>query len=266
MIHREATVRWRLGAVSYLNAKPLIVALEEDPAVELLLDVPSRLPLLLETGQVDAALVPVVDLADPARSWSVVSDACIGCDGETLTVRVFSRMVPQNVDTLHVDGDSHTSVALARIIWHELYQRELRVVPFTGLEAADECQAVLLIGDKVVNNDLLDFEIETDLGTAWKSLTSLPFVFAVWASARSCGCDELAARLSLARDKGVKAAEMIAADFGPGMGWPVTLAKRYLTTRLKFTLGDRQRQGIARFFEFARRYQLVPAARGALSA
>lgn len=250
---------WRLGVVSYLNARPLIAGLDTDPNIELVLDVPARLAALLDKGQVDAALVPVIDLVQPGRTWQVVSDACIGCDGETLTVRVFSRVPPESIRRLHVDGESHTSVALAKIIWKELYGRTLELRPFTGNERIQECEAVLLIGDKVVNNTLIEYDIETDLGSAWKSLTSLPFVFAVWAAPRDFPAAALAQRLSQARDAGTRSAEMIAADFGPGLGWPVAVAKRYLTTRLKYVLGRRQQRGIQEFFRLARLNGLITA-------
>ncbi|MGB2987207.1 MAG: menaquinone biosynthesis protein [Phycisphaerae bacterium] len=249
--------KWRLGAVSYLNAKPLIEGLDADERIELIHDVPARLPALLDDGVVDAALVPVIDLVRHDRRWQVVSDACIGCDGETLTVRVFSRVPAASIHRLHVDGDSHTSVALARIIWQELYGRRLRIAPFQGRETVEECEAVLLIGDKVVNHTLIGYDIETDLGSAWKSLTSLPFVFAVWAAPCEVDVTRLAQRLSEARDAGVVSAELIAADFGPGLGWPVALAKRYLTDRLRFTLGPRQRLGMVRFLELAKANDLV---------
>ncbi len=253
--------RWRLGVVSYLNAKPLVEGLEGDDRIDLLFDVPARLPSLLDQGVVDVALVPVIDMVEPGRTWQFISDACIGCDGETLTVRVFSRVPPERIRKLHVDGDSHTSVVLARIIWEEMYGRTLELQPYKGCETVDECEAVLLIGDKVVNNRLIDYDIETDLGFAWKSLTSLPFVFAVWAGSRDLDVAVLAERLSRARDRGVESAELIAEDFGPGLHWPVELAKRYLTSRLKFTLGPRQRQAISRFLELARQHGLVEAGR-----
>ncbi len=251
--------RYRLGVVSYLNAKPLVAGLDTDPSVDLVFDVPASLPALLDRNAVDAALVPIIDTLQGDRKWQFVSDSCIGCDGETLTVRVFSRVPADKIQTLHVDGDSHTSVALARIIWREMYGQQLCITPFTGRETLDECEAVLLIGDKVVNNTLLDYEIETDLGSAWKSLTSLPFVFAAWAVQQDTPIrlPELAAILSRSRDRGVASAEMIAEDLGPGLGWPVTLAKRYLTTRLKFDLGPRQRLGMEKFLELAKMNEMV---------
>ena len=257
---------WRLGVVSFLNAKPLIEGLDADGTVELIHDVPSRLAELLDAGTVDAALVPVIDVAQPHRDWQIVSDACIGCDGETLTVRVFSRVPPEAIRRLHVDGDSHTSVTLATIIWRELYDVRLEILPFTGEETVNQCEAVLLIGDKVVNNTLIDYDIETDLGSAWKSLTSLPFVFAVWAAPRETDVSDLAPRLSRARDAGVKSAELIAADYGPGLKWPVALAKRYLTKRLRFTLGPRQHAGMAKFFELAARHGSIVTRKGVIVA
>lgn len=251
---------WRLGVVCYLNAKPLIDGLDRDPSLHLIHDVPSRLAPLLDAGSVDAALLPVIDLVRNGRKWQVVSDACIGCDGETLTVRVFSRVPAKAIRRLHVDGDSHTSVVLAAMLWRELYGCELDIVRFVGGESVAECEAVLLIGDKVVNHTLIDYHIETDLGSAWKTLTSLPFVFAVWAAPRDLDVSELAVKLAAARDRGEASAELIAADFGPGLNWPVTLAKRYLTKRLKFRMGPRQRQAIAKFFELASRHSLIEPA------
>ena len=243
--------------VSFLNARPLIYGLGDAPDVEVVLDVPSRLARLVDTGAVDVALVPVVDFTLADRHWQIVSDACIGCDGETLTVRVFSRVPPAQIRRLHVDGDSHTSVVLAGVIWRELYGVELETLAFSGNETVKECEAVLLIGDKVVHNTLVDYDIQTDLGSAWKTLTGLPFVFAAWAGPDERDFDELGLRLSAARDDGVRVADLIAEDYGPGLNWPVALAKRYLNKRLKFNLGDRQREAMRLFFDLASKHHLL---------
>ncbi len=253
---------WRLGVVSFLNAKPLIEGLESDPAIHLTHDVPSRLAPMLDARTVDVALVPVIDLVQGNRRWQIVSDACIGCDGETLTVRVFSKIPAPDIRRLHVDGDSHTSVALASVLWREMYGRAIDIEPFCDTVSFDDCEAVLLIGDKVVNHSLIDHPIETDLGSAWKSLTMLPFVFAVWAAPREIDVSGLAPRLIRARDAGVASAALIAADYGPGLKWPVALAKRYLTKRLRFTMGARERQGLAKFLELARAHGLVKSFEG----
>ena len=109
----ESIAVQRLGVVSYLNAKPLIEGLDRDPELCLRFEVPSRLAPLLDANEVDVALVPIIEFFQPPRRWQIVSDACIACDGETLTVRVFSRVPAQSIRRLHVDLDSRTSVALA---------------------------------------------------------------------------------------------------------------------------------------------------------
>lgn len=247
----------RLGVVSFLNARPLIEGLNYGTGFSLTYDVPARLPGLLDAGEVDCALVPVIDLVRPHRSWKIVSDACIGCDGETLTVRIFSKVPPEEITRLHVDGDSHTSVALATVIWQEMYGRRLMVMPLEAAPSLDACEAILLIGDKVVSHNLVDFDIETDLGGAWKSLTGLPFVFAAWAAPREAATADLAVSLQKARDAGVRNARRIAADAGPGLGWPVELAERYLTQRLVFTLSPRHRQGMSLFLDMVAEQALV---------
>ncbi|MEE9295391.1 MAG: menaquinone biosynthesis protein [Phycisphaerae bacterium] len=262
----------RVGAVSFLNALPLIEGLEDNARVVLTRTVPSRLAGMLDRGEVDVALVPVIDCMPPGRDWSIVSDACIACDGATLTVRVFSRFDPDDVDTLHVDCDSRSSVVLASVIWREKYGRALKVLPFQAAQPSPailaNCQAVLLIGDKVIQPPvgLEVFSTQIDLGAAWKSLTGLPFVFAAWvASSRAVG-DRVAGILAEARDAGVARAPQIAEEHAPHMGWPVDLARRYLTEYLSFTLTDRHREGMQRFVELAKRYELVSTAEEPVSA
>lgn len=89
--------------------------------------VPSKLAAVLQDRSCDAALLPVVDYWKGRDHLRLVSNACIASDGETLTVRVFSRIPPERLDCLHVDGDSHTSVVLAQVVWRELYGRSLEL-------------------------------------------------------------------------------------------------------------------------------------------
>ena len=88
---RELGVVYRLGVVSFLNARPLIEGLDADRGVRILYDVPALLPGRLQRREIDAGLVPLVDVFRRPDEYRVLSDACIGCDGETMTVRVFSQ-------------------------------------------------------------------------------------------------------------------------------------------------------------------------------
>src|SRR5687767_15947212 len=105
----------RIASVSFLNARPLIEGLDREPGVELTLDVPSKLLDGLRDRRYDVALLPVIDY-QKLDNLTIIPAGGIGSDGETLTVRVFSRVPIHQIQTLACDPDSHTSVALARII------------------------------------------------------------------------------------------------------------------------------------------------------
>ncbi|NLX12725.1 MAG: menaquinone biosynthesis protein [Phycisphaerales bacterium] len=246
-----------LGAVSYLNSRPLIEGLAAEPLVRLIGAVPADLADLLTTGQADAALIPVVDLARNGGGhasdsrWERISNACIGCDGPTMTVRIFSHLPPERIEVLHTDTHSHTSVALARLLWWRRYGKRLRVEPVEARNGIDHCPSVLLIGDKVVSIPTRVFEYDIDLGSAWKEWTGLPFVFAVWATRSSRNQETLAGLLNQARDRGLTKAAAIASTQGPAHGWPVPLAEEYLTRRMKYILTPAALEGMKRFLDLA---------------
>lgn len=257
---RESTKRIRLGVVRFLNSKPLIEGLEDRPDVELHFAVPSALADMLKAGKVDAALVPVIDWARAPGAWERISDAGIASDGQTLTVRVYSHVPPKAMTVLHVDGDSHSSVRLAQLIWEHVYHRRLKQVPLSSALSVKSCESVLLIGDKVVTTAMGDFEYTIDLGEAWKQWTGLPFVFAVWvAPAGQAMNDELGRMLNEARDRGVAKAGELATRYAPERGWPVDLAVRYLTQYLTYVITPAARQGIERFVALAMKGEPVAA-------
>jgi len=246
------THTWSLGAVSFLNARPLLDGLDGDDAIRLRSAVPADLAGLLDRGEVDVAMLPVVDLHRAGGRLQIVSDGCIASESETLTVRVFSRMPPDRITHLHADPDSHTSIILARVLWRELYHRSLQVVPWSPATPPDDVDAVLLIGDKVVTAAPRGYGFEVDLGGAWHHLTGLPFVFAIWAGPAGRDFSELAAILSAARDRGVAHAAEIAEELARPHGWPPALARRYLCETLRYKLTPEMHAGMAHFVGLAR--------------
>jgi chorismate dehydratase len=248
----------RLGVVSFLNSRPLIEGLANRTDIELTFAVPSALAAMLEAGRVDAALLPVIDLLQNSARWQMISDACIGCDGPTLTVRVFSHRPPEQITELYVDGDSHTSVALARVIWSRAYDIPVRILPLPAGDITRH-RAVLLIGDKVVEQSRTAFRYQLDLGEAWKQHTGLPFVFACWVQRKGHELGDLDQQLCRARDRGVAHAHQIAEVAGPPLGWPIDLAVQYLTDYLRFTISPTHQEGLQRFFEACREMGLAEA-------
>lgn len=249
----------RVGSVSYLNAKPLIYGLEEEKDLELLLDVPSRLLGGLEKGEFDVALLPVIDY-QRLGGLRIVTSGGIGSDGPTLTVRIFSRVPVEQIKRLACDTDSHTSVALARVVLGELYGNRPEFVEL-GSEGSATCEARLLIGDKVIAQEPRGFEHQIDLGGAWKELTGLPFVFAVWTARGGVDLRDLPRRLERARRDGLEHVEQIVERQAAVRRWPREIAMQYLTRYLCFDIGPRQLEAIALFHRLAAKYGLIGAVR-----
>ena len=138
----------RIGAVSYLNTKPLVYQLDTIlPTAEIIYDLPSRLSDDLARGALDIALIPSVESFQDS-SYRVISDACIACRGPVLSVKLLSRCPFAEIETLALDEGSRTSAALARILLQQRFQRTPSLQPFPIGSAIDEttADAVLLIG------------------------------------------------------------------------------------------------------------------------
>ena len=134
----------RIGAVTYLNTKPLVSGLsDETPDIEMVYDYPSRLADRLRQGSLDIALIPSIEyLRNP--SYRIVSDACIACRGPVLSVKLLSRVPRRSIQTLALDAGSRTSGILARILLWERFQLrpQLEVLPIAGQSVEVECLVV----------------------------------------------------------------------------------------------------------------------------
>jgi chorismate dehydratase len=250
-----AAKTFRVGSVSYLNAKPLIQGLEDDPHIDLRLAVPAMLLDGLISGQLDIALLPVIDY-QRLRDGRIVPAGGIGCDGPTLTVRIFSRKPIETIDALACDSESRTSVALARIVLAEQFGIRPKLVDWPGQNR--DVDAMLLIGDKVVTREPRGFDHQLDLGAAWKDLTQKPFVFAVWTTRLGIDLGDLPDRLRQARESGLRDLPNIVAQHAVAHGWPSDLALKYLSAYLKFEIGPPQLDAIRLFHDLAARHGIIP--------
>lgn len=170
-----------LALVNYINARPFEYGLEHyhDLSFNILLANPAECATLFSTGEVEIALVPVGAL-HKFEEYKVVTDYCIGCDGEVRTVCLFSNDNIENCHTIYLDDHSRTSVLLCRLIIEDYFGFKPRYIKAHVEDivlAAGE--AKLMIGDKVF---LIEdnYKYKYDLGSLWKGWHSLPFAFAVW--------------------------------------------------------------------------------------
>ncbi|QDT66543.1 menaquinone biosynthetic enzyme MqnA/MqnD family protein [Calycomorphotria hydatis] len=254
----------RIGAVSYLNSKPLIEGLADQVAEgQLVLDYPSVLADQLAAGELDVALIPVVEvLRNP--EYEIVTDSCVAARGEVRSVKLFSRVPLGEVRSLALDNGSRTSAALARLMLLERYGIEphLEQLPMENSTADSTADGILLIGDRAMAPPVEEFHTVWDLGGEWYQWTGLPFVFAVWATRRGVDLGPVERLLGEARDRGVEVFEQIAAHEAPLLGIPVEAAVTYLRDNLYFRLGDAERAGLKMFYQLCAHNKLIPEGDG----
>jgi chorismate dehydratase len=124
-------------------------------------------------------------------------------------------------------------------------------------EEEQPCDARLLIGDKVVCEEPAGFEHQLDLGSAWRALTGLPFVFAVWTARAGVDLGDLPERLEGAKRRGLANVPEIVKRHAVPRGWPAGLALQYLSVYLKFDVGERELRAVSLFHEMAARYGVI---------
>jgi len=259
----------RIGCVGYLNAKPLIDGLGEagDPIVRL--GVPSSLLEELEADEVDIALCPVIDYYRSKVPLVIVPVGCIASDGPAQTVKLFSKVPLADISQVHADLDSHTSVALLSVLLKELHGLGPEVIPFdaraevhTGQGDATP-QAMLLIGDKVVHHapSRDDYPHQMDLGEAWKELTGLPFVFAVWMARRDTELGGLPGMLDNLRERNAGEIDRIADHQAEAHGWSAQAAREYLGRVIHYRVGPKHLEAIERFANYTAELGLIDQAR-----
>lgn len=242
-----------------MNARPLVETLPRHlPEAEINIDFPSRLADGLAGGRFDAALVPSIEyLRQPGLR--IASDAVIACDGPVLSVKLYGRVPVQRIETLALDEGSRTSAALARILLGERFGLRPQLLPLPLETAPTACRAdaVVVIGDRGMLDPAEDLAFVWDLGEEWSRWTKLPFVFALWAARPHVAAARIDSALAAARDEGVRRLAEIARLAAPEVGLPESVCISYLCDNLEFHLGPRQRAGMERFFELARRHGLA---------
>lgn len=257
---RRGPQRPRIGAVQYLNTRPLVHGLAAS-GVELSYDLPSRLADQLAAGGLDVALIPSIELFR-GDQYRVVSDACIGCRGPVMSVKLFFRTAPERVQSLAVDEGSRTSAALARILLAERFdiRPSVEVLSIGDGLAHTSADAVLLIGDRALAMPAgaASFQVIWDLGDEWCRWTRLPFVFAVWAARANLDTRSIEPLLARARDTGRSNLAAIAAAEAAGHGLTVPQCLSYLRDNLHYELGPAEREALSLFYALAAKLSLAP--------
>jgi len=251
--------RVRIGAVSFLNTRPLVHGLDAShPDYALSFDTPSNLADKLRQDELDVGLIPIVEHLRGVGD-SYVPGIGIASDGPVRTVKLYSRVPLESLRDVAVDGRSRTSVAMLRILLAE----QFGVYPDFYSHRPDLAEmlrtheAALLIGDLAFRDE--GAPIIWDLGEGWRDLTGLPFVAAVWTLREGIDPVRVGAWLGAALDSGLAHLDEIAARAAGLQGLDAASILSYFRDTLHFRLGERDAAGIETFHKLCLRYNLIPS-------
>jgi chorismate dehydratase len=262
----SAANRVRLGAVGYLNARPLVYGLDLVPRFDVRYDVPSECARLLHEGTIDVGLIPSIEYLR-GGPFRIVPDLSIASRGPVASVAVYTTKPMPDVRSIALDTSSRTSVALVGVLCARLFKIQPALHP-SGPDLDDMlagCDAALIIGDNAL---LLDHEKykgrrtkdeveKIDLGEAWTTMTGLPFVYAFWAGRPGALDAADVDALQKARDAGVQQPDAIAREYFPDAPDHQAAGARYLRDNIKYYLGDEERAGLEAFYRYAAEAGLV---------
>jgi chorismate dehydratase len=256
--------RVKVGAVSFLNTKPLIYSFLEDPqfpgseAIELSLAVPSHLAVELKDGDLDVGLIPIIEYFRADIEYKIIRHISISSRGPVLSIQLLSRVPIPAIRSVALDTSSRSSRALVQIVLAEryrVYPEFHSCSPTIDPQSAD-ADAVLLIGDAALKR-LGATDYTLDLGAEWSKLTGLPFVYACWVARGEVELGQVPQTLVNAKECGINKIPGIARIESQRLGFPESLCRDYLTKHIFYELGDPEIAGLKKFYEFAVKYDLA---------
>jgi chorismate dehydratase len=239
----------RVGIVNYLNTKPLIYGLERPPMseqIELIGAYPSKLADMLLNDEVDLGLIPVAAIPQ-LPSWHVIGRHCIGAEGEIASVCLFSEVPMPEIRKVLLDYQSRSSVALLKWLMKEYWGIHPEIVQATDENYRDEITgttAGLVIGDRALQQRKISTYIY-DLGSEWRAITGLPFVFAAWISKHPLP-DEFVKAFDAANEMGIQRIDEIVAS----LDYDLYDLKKYYKVHLSYDLNEAKRRGMELFLQY----------------
>ena len=238
----------KVGVVNYLNTKPLLYGLQRPPVnekIELVAAYPAKLADMLINNEIDVGLIPVAAIPE-LSSWFIVGDHCIGTEGEIASVCLFSEVPMNEIKKVYLDYQSRSSVALLQWLMKEYWGIDPEIIHARDESYRDEIKgttAGLVIGDRALEQRRISTFIH-DLGSEWRAITGLPFVFAAWVSTRQLP-DDFIQLFDEANAMGLQHIDEIVEQ----TPFEIYDLKKYYTLHLSYHLDEKKRQGMKLFLQ-----------------
>jgi len=237
----------RVGAVSYLNTKPLLYGLQHhaiSESIELIEDYPANLAKALEENTIDIGLVPVAVIPKLPEAH-IISNYCIGAAGPVASVCIFSQVPMESITSVYLDYQSKTSVNLARILLKNYWKQDVLLLeaPSNFMDLIDGSTAAVIIGDRALEK-YNSYAYRYDLAEAWINYTGKPFVFATWVANKPI--DEVfIANFNEANGIGLKNIDTVVEQLShKNNSYDL---HTYFTKNISYTLDAAKKEGMAQF-------------------
>jgi len=228
-------------------------------AVQLVTDTaPARCGDLLARGEVEAALVPIIEY-QRIPGAQVVPGVCVGSHSAVRSVVLISKHDDlKKVSRVGLDSSSRTSQALVKIIFREFLNCEpqWKTTSPNVHDMLKDNDAALLIGDPAMNLTLPEVHV-FDLASVWRRFTSTGFVFAMWMARAGAVTAVREIDFAGARDEGLEHVEQIISECEADMPLPRAEIRKYLTENVTFNLDDELEKGMRLYFDLARKHGLI---------
>lgn len=246
----------RISAVKYANTYPFIYGLGENGFEEKVIletDHPADCAAKLIDGRADVGLIPVGSLP-LLREYHIISNYCIGANGNVRTVMLLSNSQFGNIETVYLDYRSRTSVKLVKVLAKNFWKKDFKWLntdagfDFKGINPGE---AVVLIGDQCFELEK-SFSHAIDLADAWKNFTGMPFVFACWAANKVLS-NEFIEEFNQALMAGIKDIDAVVEKFGKTGKIRDGELKKYLTENINYDFNDEKKKALQTFLEFMRK-------------
>jgi chorismate dehydratase len=246
----------RVGIVNYLNTKPLLYGLQHSPVaskIELLADYPSHLADMLTRNEIDLGLVPIASIPD-LEEYHVIGNHCIGTEGEIASVALFSDLPLQKIEKVYLDYQSRTSAALLQYLLTEAWGIHPEIIHADNEEYRKLIKgttAGLVIGDRAFEQRRISNYIY-DLGSEWKAITGLPFVFAAWVSNKPLPASFIQ-EFDEANARGLDHIDEIVTT----QNFTLFDLNKYYRLHLSYRMNDQKRKSMSLFLQYISQYSFL---------
>lgn len=211
--------------------------------IELIEAYPSKLAEMLVNDEIDLGLIPVASIPR-LKEYHIVSDYCIGSEGEVASVCLFSEVPVDKITKVYLDYQSRSSVALLKWLISEYWGIQPELIEASNENYRNEIKgttAGLVIGDRALEQRKISTFIY-DLGAEWRFVTGLPFVFAAWVSNKKLP-DDFVTQFNDANAQGLKHIDEIVAAHP----FPAYDLKKYYNFHISYKLDEQKRKGLELF-------------------